>query len=191
MDPVTALAQNVQHVNNVWGLTALVFTGVIILISAWITKLSSDSKKLVAEKEKAEIERANARATERTAQIAGVESRLESEITRVENTLGSKIKDEVIELNKSIIAISKQVEKSQYVADGVGGSLDRHKAAHEKNDFEIKSDIKQIKDRLGQIETNSIDKKQFDVLSEKVHGISENVVELKTIIVERFNRAPA
>jgi hypothetical protein len=79
----TAGADMIKGVQSEIQLAGLALTGAFVLIGLWIMKLSRESKALVAEKEKAEIERTEHRKKERDSEINGITARFDAEIKEV------------------------------------------------------------------------------------------------------------
>jgi len=93
----TAARGMIKDINNELQIVALIVVGVFAVIILWLLKVAGDGKKLVAEKEKAEIERTNHRTKERDAQINAMGARLDAEIEKVRTALEEHLKDHLKE----------------------------------------------------------------------------------------------
>jgi len=88
-----AAAQAVEHVDSELKLAALIAVCILIGFGLYLAKIAGDGKKLVAEKEKAEMERTEHRKQERDAQINGVTARLDARINELSQRIDAEIKD--------------------------------------------------------------------------------------------------
>ena len=85
------------------------------------------------------------------------------------------------ERDRQIDDINKRIEDAFKKSSGVGKSFDAHIKKHDEQD-------KEIFVRLGAIEKGQIDKSEFSVLQRDVREIDKTVVEIHTIVKERFNK---
>lgn len=82
-EAVKVTAQAIEHVNSELQLAALIAVCILIAFGLYLAKVAGDGKKLVSEKEKAEIERTEHRKKERDHQIDGITARFDAEIKEI------------------------------------------------------------------------------------------------------------
>ena len=78
MPSVMPTPEVIEAVEGPWSLMGLVVLCACTVFSIWILKVSGDSKKLIAAKEEAEIERAKTRKLERDGQIQEIKKSVEA-----------------------------------------------------------------------------------------------------------------
>jgi len=98
--PLEAAASVVAHVDTEIKLAAYIIGCVLIGFVFYMLKVAGDSKKLVAEKEKAEIERTEHRKAERDAQINGLAARVDAEIKDIREDFVAHVEKHKTEDNR-------------------------------------------------------------------------------------------
>lgn len=88
-----AAADAIKNTNSVIQLLVWLLIGGTVCLVFWILKLSGDSKRLIAAKEAAEIERTARRKEARDAQVAGMGTRFDNEMKEVRALFAGHIEE--------------------------------------------------------------------------------------------------
>jgi Tfp pilus assembly protein PilO len=78
-----------------------------------------------------------------------------------------------------------EIEKVKIVAVGVGNSLDEFKKEHQVKEENQEKQLKEIGERVFNIEKNLISREEFFKLQSTVHSVDKCVVEIATMLKER------
>jgi len=79
-----------------------------------------------------------------------------------------------------------KVEKADAKAEGVGKSLDEFKKEHQTKEENQEKQLKEIGERVFNIEKNLILRQEFTELQKTVNVVDKNLVEVSTILKERL-----
>jgi len=137
-----------EHVNGWFPLVGLLLLCAVPVIIAWINKVSKDSKAvaeankaLILEKEKAEMERTEHRAAQRTAEISGMSARLDNRIDKVETALFKHFDDHKLTdnaIHESINKLGLKIDKMEDNMHSINVNIAEIRVRMEMNETERK-----------------------------------------------------
>jgi len=131
-----AAAQAIEHVNSELQLAALIAVCVLIAFGLYLAKIAGDGKKLVEEKEKAEIERTTHRKAERDAERDGITARFDAAIRDLRGdfeahleshkTLDNRIHDRLCKIEDNIHSVDINIAKIMITMEMTKAGRERH-----------------------------------------------------------------
>jgi DNA repair exonuclease SbcCD ATPase subunit len=121
--------ETIPEIKNIWQLLAMLTTGLFGLFGFWIQHNAAESKKLVAETEKLEIERTNHRKTIRDNQI----SEIRSQILGIGKSLDRHLDDHKTKDDKLQSSIDNLCARIRFIEDNL---IERKEFNELKNDVQ-------------------------------------------------------